>query len=55
MKLCPQLINEKEDLFLSKYDLERKLAEMSQALSLAPATMPDAQLAIQSSEEQGIA
>ena len=32
-KQINQLINEKEDLFLSKYDLERKLAEMSQALS----------------------
>jgi hypothetical protein len=29
------LISEKEDLFLSKYDLERKLAEMSQALNQA--------------------
>jgi hypothetical protein len=29
------LISEKEDLFLSKYDLERKLAEMAQALNQA--------------------
>ena len=27
------LISEKEYLFLSKYDLERKLAEMTQALN----------------------
>lgn len=32
-KQINKLINEKEELFLSKYDLERKLAEMSQALS----------------------
>ena len=41
-KQINQLINEKEDLFLSKYDLERKLADMSQALSLAQSNEKEA-------------
>lgn len=32
-KQINHLISEKEDLFLSKYDLERKIADMSQALN----------------------
>ncbi len=41
-KQINKLINEKEDLFLSKYDLERKLAEMTQALSLAQSNEKEA-------------
>ena len=36
------LISEKEDLFLSKYDLERKLAEMAQALNQAQSNEKEA-------------
>jgi hypothetical protein len=32
-KQINNLISEKEDLFLSKYDLERKIADMSEALN----------------------
>ena len=41
-KQVSKLVQDKEELFLTKYDLERKLSEMSAALKLAQTKEQDA-------------